>query len=123
MISDTYDNFWNNAISETLVRGKLRISKVTNGKEIPSPESSGIFRKSIGELKGQIADWRASIGGSDRGVHVVEFTDHYEMHVDQYDPGKNPLKHLMFDSPKYGFALGAITIGIGALMAYFRKNK
>jgi hypothetical protein len=44
------------------------------------------------------------------------------MHVDQYDPRKNPIKHLLIDSPKYGFALGALTIGIGAVLALIRKK-
>jgi hypothetical protein len=122
MIPDSSDDIWNNIVSELLIRGKMTVPKILNGTEVPRPETSGLFRKSVGEIKGQIADWRATVGGSNRGIHIVEYKDHYEMHVDQYDPRKNPIKHLLIDSPKYGFALGALTIGIGAVLALIRKK-
>ena len=123
MMPDSGEEFWNTIIAELLIRGKMIVPKMSNGHQIPRPESSGIFRKSVGELKGQTADWRATVGGSDRGIHVVEFDDHYEMHVDQFDPRKNPIKHLLVDSPKYGFAIGAATLGIGTILAIIRRKK
>ncbi len=117
------DEFWNTMIAELLIRGKMNVPKISNGHHIPGPETTGIFRKSIGELKGQTADWRATVGGSDRGIHVVEFDDHYEMHIDQFDPRKNPIKHLLIDSPKYGFAIGAITLGVGTVLALLRRKR
>ena len=85
---------WNGVISKVLVFGTLTISKaLPDGTEIPHPSESGLFRKSVGERKGQIADWRASISGSERGVHVVEYRNCYRVHVDRYDPYKKPLEH------------------------------
>lgn len=99
-MNSPYD-FWNVAIAETLASGELDVPKAdAYGFPVPGPEESGLFRKSVGERKGQIADWRASVNGSERGIHVVEFKDHYSMHVDRYDPGKRPVMHLVWDSPK-----------------------
>lgn len=109
-------DFWNGVISEVLIRNNMTIFKVlSDGTEVPHPSESGLFRKSIGEMKGQIADWRASISGSDKGVHVVEFRDCYRIHVDEYDPHKKPVEHLIHDSPKTGAALAIA--GIGVLVA------
>ena len=99
-MNSSYD-FWNTVLGEALTSGKGIIMKTdAQGFPIPRPEESGLFRRSVGERKGQIADWRASVNGSERGIHVVEFPDHYTIHVDRYDPGKRPVMHLVRDSPK-----------------------
>ncbi|MEM0155293.1 MAG: hypothetical protein QW597_01650 [Thermoplasmataceae archaeon] len=113
MTGETPPDFWNATLARVLMAGSLTIQKVDSfGNKVPDPFSSGLFRRSIGEPKGQIADWRASIEGSERGVHVVEFRDRYELHVDRYDPYKNPLKHIVYDSPKTGLSLVLGGIGI-----------
>lgn len=100
-----YD-FWNSVVASALSYGNIDVPKVSrDGFVIPTPEESGLFRRSIGEMKGQIADWRATVPGSSRGVHAVEFEDHYSVHVDNFDPAKAPLKHLLLDSPKTIFSL------------------
>lgn len=111
-----YD-FWNSVVASVLSFGNLEIPKVdSDGFAVPRPEESGLFRRSVGEQKGQVADWRASIPGSKRGVHVVEFVEHYSAHVDRYDPGKDPLRHLLMDSPKT--LLSAFTAGLAAFFLY-----
>ena len=118
---------WNSIIEQTLSAGKpLRFPKImNNGKEIPSPSETrpNIFQKHLGELKGQIADWRASFDGSKAGFHAVEFNDHYETHIDSVDPLKDPLGHLVKDSP--GTLVGIIAaVAIGGLLAYvFTREK
>ena len=82
-------------------------------EEIPSPKDSGLFKRSVGEIKGQRADWRATSDGDVGCVHVVEYSDRYEMHYDKYDPRKKPIEHLLFDSPVYGAIIAA-----GAVAAY-----
>lgn len=104
---------WNDIISKVLLCNRMTISKtLPDGSEMPHPSDSGLFRRSVGERKGQIADWRASISGSDRGVHVVEFKEFYSIHVDKYDPYKKPVEHLVHDSPKTGAALAIAGFGI-----------
>ena len=103
--------FWKEQISKALISGKVIINKVDReGDEIPPPGDSGLFKRSVGELRGQMSDWRASIEGSTRGIHVVEFRDHYEIHVDRFDPYKKPVEHLLYDSPVYGAILTGVSI-------------
>ncbi len=95
-----YD-FWNTVVASVLAYGNMDLPKFfPDGSKVPSPEVSGLFSRSIGERKGQIADWRSSIPNSKRGVHAVEFDDHYSVHVDRFDPNKDPVRHLFLDSPK-----------------------
>ncbi len=109
-------DIWNSVISKVLICNNLTLSKVLpDGTELPHPSESGLFRKSIGERKGQVADWRASISGSERGVHVVEYEDCYKIHVDRFDPYKKPVEHIIHDSPKTGATLALV--GLGALVA------
>ena len=110
-MSDDPKLFWKKAISQALSYGKIRINKVNgHGEEIPSPADSGLFKRSIGAIRGQMSDWRTSIDGSTKGVHVVEFRDHYEIHVDKFDPYKKPVEHLLYDSPVYGAILTGASI-------------
>lgn len=108
-------SFWRKVISDAMGREEDVIYKIdANGFEIPHPSESGLFTRSLGEMKGQVSDWRSSIEGRDESVHVVEFQDRYEIHLDHYDPYKKPIHHLVFDSPKYGFA-AAIAVSAIAL--------
>lgn len=117
-------DFWNTVISEVLLRDEITISRtLPDGTTVPHPSESGLFRKSIGELKGQIADWRASIEGSDSGIHVVEFRDRYEVHVDRYDPAKKPVEHIIHDSPKTGAALAIAGLGVLVAARFLSRRK
>ena len=53
-----------------------------------------LTRRSSGIAKGSMKQYRNS-----RGVHVREYCDHFEIHVDAIDPRTNPLGHLI-----YGFS-------------------
>ena len=90
------------------------------GVAIPSPErSGGVLFRHLGELKGQVADWRASIDGTDAGFHCVEYDDRYECHIDAKDPIKDPVGHLAVDSPGTLAAIGVIAaVGAIAAIAY-----
>lgn len=111
-----YD-YWNSVVASVLSYGTMEIPKVTGeGERIPEPEKSGLFRRSIGEMKGQIADWRTTVPNSTRGIHVVEFEDHYSVHVDRFDPGKDPVRHLLLDSPKT--ILSLVAAGITSIFLY-----
>ncbi len=77
--------------------------------EIPHPSQSG-FKKSIGEIKGQVADWRLTLRDGSC-LHVVEFPQHYSIHRDQVNPDNDPLGHIVKDAPHW------ILIGVLALLA------
>ncbi len=114
---DSSPDFWNSVIASVLSYGSAEIPKIDrNGIRVPEPEKSGLFHRSVGERKGQIADWRASITGSRRGIHAVEFDDRYSVHVDRFDPDKEPLKHLLVDSPKT--LIGLLGAGLVSMLFY-----
>ncbi len=88
-------DFWNTVCALALVYNRFNIPK----KHMEKPEKSLLFRKSIGKIRGQIRDYRCSIYESNLGMHVVEFMDHYEIHLDRYDPMKKPVEHIIYESP------------------------
>lgn len=125
------DEFWKTVITKTLSDGytgkaPLVLSKyLEEGQEIPRPESTTIMTKHIGEIKFQRADWRASFDNSNEGFHAVEFEDRFECHIDKVDPKKDPLGHLIKDSPgTLGLIIAsAVTLTVGGIVYFFRKKK
>lgn len=118
-----YD-FWNSVVASVLSYGEMEFPKYQpDGERVPKPEHSGLFTKSIGEPKGQIADWRGSIPNSRRGIHVVEFQDRYSVHVDRFDPNKDPVRHLLMDSPRT--IVNLLGAGLISLLFYgfFRRSR
>ena len=99
---------WNTLCAVALADGKIYVPK-----NMDNPMKTGLFKISVGKIRGQIRDYRGSIDGSTLGVHIVEFLDHYEVHVDRFDPYKKPIEHLLVDSPdtllKVPFFLKMIT--------------
>ena len=91
-----YFDSWNTLTALAIISGSMYISK-EYASQLGDPVDSGIFLRSIGMQKGQKADYRASIEGSGLAVHLVEYDDSFELHVDRFDPSKNLLQHLVFD--------------------------
>ena len=117
---------WNSIIQQTISLGRpLRFPKMMeNGNPIPDPDqcTPKILTKHLGELKGQLADWRASFANSIRGFHAVEFADYYDTHIDSVDPLKDPLGHLVKDSP--ATLVGVISaVAIAGVLAYIFTRK
>lgn len=111
-----YD-YWNSVVASVLSYGPMEIPKMAgNGQSVPEPGKSGLFRRSVGEMKGQLADWRTGIPNSTRGIHIVEFEDHYSVHVDRFDPGKDPVRHLLLDSPRT--LLSLVATGLASIFLY-----
>lgn len=119
----TPNTFWQSVIQWTVsLGGKFNFMKfLPEGHEVPRPEGCNFLKKHIGELKGQIADWRASFNDSESGFHAVEFGDRYECHIDKRDPFKDPIGHLIEDSPGTLFAVGLVAIGALLLYTFSRK--
>lgn len=125
------DNFWKAVISQTLTGGysgkhPLILSKYfKDGSEIPRPEHTSILNRSIGEIKFQWADWRASFQKLEQGFHAVEFNDRYECHIDKVDPDKDPIGRLIVDSPgtlELFIAVPLLMIS-GGIAYYFCRKK
>lgn len=120
------DSYWTEVARKTLAARRtgadpLVIPKsLANGMRTPHPsEATGVLVHHIGELKGQVADWRASFSEHDEGFHCVEYHDRYECHVDSKDPFKDPVGHLASDSPGTLVAIGAVAaVGAAAAIAY-----
>lgn len=76
-------NPWIEIVEDTFRKGSMAFSKeFEDGTQIPPPASTGIFRPSIGITRGQKMDWRVGIKGTEKCIHVLEFSDRYETHVD-----------------------------------------
>lgn len=125
-LSARSQDFWGNVVRQTFDGcysgdSPLVVWKYgSDGTEVPpASRAYGILVRNVGELKGQIADWRASIEGTDQGFHAVEFADRYECHMDSKDPFKDPVGHLVEDSPGTLVLAGAATaLVIGGIIAY-----
>jgi len=65
--------------------------------KIPLPPNA---KRTLGEAKGQIADWEITLSDGKR-IHIVEFEDRYEIHWDIVSPRVDPLKHLRIDAPHW----------------------
>ncbi|HIE34911.1 MAG TPA: hypothetical protein EYP79_01775 [Campylobacterales bacterium] len=70
---------------------------------VPHPSKVG-FVKHLGELRGQLADWRKDIPSVGH-VHVVEYADYYLVHKDKASLLSNPIGHLIYDAPHWGIAI------------------
>ncbi|MHB8395597.1 MAG: hypothetical protein ACYDAZ_00100 [Thermoplasmataceae archaeon] len=115
-------DIWNSLVAETLVRGRATLWKRDlQGINPTSPGESGFLKHSVGSYRGQVADYRASIEGSLRGVHLVEYHDRYEAHVDSMDPHKKPVEHLVIDSALP--ALGKILFVFGLSILGGKRGK
>lgn len=120
MTMDSSD-YWEPIIYKTLHEKKVVVKK-NPFDDIPSPGDSPLFKRSVGELKGQIADWRATFTNDPGCVHAVEFKDRFELHYDKFDPAKKPIQHLIFDSPAYGALAAAGVIATFALIKTIFKK-
>lgn len=75
----------------------------------------------LGDPEGAYKQYRC-----DPNIHILEYPDRYKVHKDRVDPGRDPLGHLICDSPETLPALGvAGTSGTvaGKIIYDKRKNK
>ncbi len=89
--------------------------------DIGHPAQAG-FGKSLGELKGQLADWRKSLPDSSC-IHVLEYAADYTLHRDKRNPNTDLIGHLVEDAPHWLIVIGlGIAIGVGAEYAWSRDK-
>jgi hypothetical protein len=81
---------------------EIRVSKAVLGSLPDDYEETR-----LGDPRGSKKQYRGS-----SGVHVREYEDTYAIHVDLVDPRKDPLGHLLRDSPG-----SLLSVGVGLLAA------
>ncbi len=101
------------------IRDELRLGEKGQVLHVPidrveHPLDVGM-ETAIGLWKGQRADYRWSQDNC-TCLHVHDFGNHYEVHLDEVDPDCHPVLHLLRDAPVAsiagGTALGALVGGL-----------
>lgn len=77
---------------------------------LPHPANAG-FLESIGEPRGQIADYRKSTVDL-KSIHVRVFGSFYAVHWDKKDPHVDPIGHLVEDAPLWVLIAAICTVAI-----------
>ena len=72
---------------------------------LPSLDGFGFVETPLGDPEGSLRQYR-----NDKGLHVREYENYFEIHEDQVDPRVDPLGHLIRDSPETLVAFGAASI-------------
>ena len=78
-------------------------------KEVLSELPPDIEETALGDRRGAKKQYRSS-----SNLHIREYDDRFVVHIDRVDPRKNPLGHLIKDSPE--------TIAAAATSLYFAKR-
>ena len=79
-------------------------SEIEVPKEIREFMLEGAQETSLGKKNGANKQYRYG------NLHIREYDDKYLVHMDKYDPRKEPLKHLVADAPEVlvGIASAAV---------------
>jgi hypothetical protein len=94
---------------------------ITISKSMMQNPPVGCEETILGDLDGAYKQYRC-----DPNIHMLEYPDVYKIHKDRVDPRKDPLGHLVYDSPE---TLAALFIGgtagttIGKIIYSNRKDK
>lgn len=104
------DRFWKN-VYESLVPAAVGARKAIPKHGVPHPRGAGAV-PSLGLPVGQLRDWRFPPDHCCRGLHVHEYSDRWEGHLDRVHPNCDPVDHIRRDAPELwmtgGAALGAV---------------
>lgn len=102
---------WTSVYGHLLQQPAGAVVRVTKGA-LPDPRLHGAT-PSVGWPAGQSADFRFAPDAACRGLHVHEFPDRWEAHIDRVHPDCDLVEHLRQDAPQ---ALYATTTSVGALI-------
>ena len=56
-------------------------------------------------------------------LHIREYEDKYLIHMDNVDPRKDPIGHLIFDAPEVLIGLATAAIGCKKIASQIYKNQ
>jgi len=95
---------WRAVEFEAIREGRVAVAK----DAVPRPMEAG-YRRHLGMVKGQWADYRRT---SETGpeFHVRVYGDHYELHLDEFGAIEEPAMHAFVYAPRV-----AATAGVGML--------
>lgn len=88
---------------------------------MPSPLAAG-FQNRLGDFAGQSANYGLPLADG-KEVHVKEYPDKYLGHWDFASAIKDPVMHLVKDSPGWLIAGAAGAIGLGLIAWALKDDK
>jgi len=86
---------------------------VTVAKDAVERPSEAGYRRHVGTVRGQLADYRRVLDGGGE-FHVRTYLDHYELHIDEVSALDEPAKHTLRYGPRAAAATGAEAAATGA---------
>ena len=86
-------------------------------KELREFMLDGAEETSLGKKNGANKQFRYG------NLHIREYDDKFLVHVDKYDPRKNPIGHLVVDAPEVLVGLACAAIGGTTFAKKIFKNK
>jgi hypothetical protein len=86
-------------------------------KEVRQFMHEGAEKTSLGHKNGSIKQYRYG------NLHIREYDDKFLLHMDKFDPRKNPLSHLIFDAPEVLIGLACAAVGGSKVASYVFKNQ
>jgi len=100
------------SVVDTLSDHPYRTDFVVSRYDVVHPSRVHGFERSSGFPKGQFTDWRYTFPNC-LDLHVREFSDRYEVHLDEVAPSCDVVEHVRVDAPEVYAAMGA---GFGAAL-------
>jgi len=88
---------------------KVRIDKALISELPPRFEES--YPANAMQDDGAVASYRST--DENDVVHIIEFEDYWELHLDEFNPRHDPLKHLLNDAPGEALLLGLVLLAVG----------
>lgn len=107
-------------ILKKLLKNRRFGENITISKRIMKNVPQECEETILGDYNGAYRQYRC-----DPNIHILEYTDKFLIHIDRFDPRRDPFAHLIYDSPEILLALVGSTLGIsvGAIIYKIIKNK
>jgi len=92
-------------------------SEIEIPKEIRPFMLEGADETTLGNKNGAKKQFRYG------NLHIREYEDKFLVHMDKFDPIKNPLGHLVFDAPEVLIGLASAALGGSKVASYIYKKQ
>jgi hypothetical protein len=88
---------------------------ISISKEVLPELPNDYQETSLGDRRGAKKQYRSTSTSSSGNLHAREYDNKFTIHIDQEDPRRNPIGHLVKDAPE--------TIAAAATTMYIAKRK